>query len=115
MKLIRENNMNEYHPDSWVVVKYGMQEHDVHRLIAGWSGGYLDGDSWRMNSGITRVEDAEDCWRFYGESGSCYVVHKDGYAMRMSMSGIYNRIKDHVELLDEDTDWMNFDWKVEAS
>lgn len=102
--------MNEYRPDSWVVVK--IKENNFHKLIAGWSGGYLDGDSWRLNSGITRVEDAEDYWRFYGyNSDNCYVVHKDGYAMRMNMYGIYNRIKDQVELLDEDTDWMNFNWK----
>jgi len=51
-----------YNPDNWVVIK--MNGDDPHyRVLAGWSGGYLDGDSWRMNSGITRVEDAGGgCW-----------------------------------------------------
>lgn len=101
---------NEYYPDSWVVVK--IKDTGLYKILAGWSGGYTTGDTWRMNSGITRVEDAADHWRFYGASGSCYVCDKRGYAMRMSMSGTYNQIKDHVELLDKDTDWMNVEWGV---
>ena len=100
--------MNNYYPDSWVVIK--IKENNLHKVLGGWSGGYTTGDSWRLNSGITRVQDAGKHWRFYGESGSCYEVHKKGYAMRMSMSGLYNQIKDHVELLDKDTDWMEVDW-----
>ena len=100
--------MSEYHPDSWVVVK--IKKSGLYKVLGGWSGGYLDGDSWRLNSGVTKVEDDVHNWKFYGESGSCYIVHKKGYAMRMSMSGIYNQIKDHVELLDKDTDWMGVDW-----
>lgn len=47
--------MNEYTPDNWVVVF--LNGDDPHyRVLVGWSGGYLTGDSWRMNSGITRVE-----------------------------------------------------------
>jgi hypothetical protein len=50
--------MNEYTCDNWVVIK--MKGDDTHyRVLAGWSGGYLDGDSWRMNSGITKVEELE--------------------------------------------------------
>jgi len=100
---------NDYYPDSWVVVK---MEAGLYKVLGGWSGGYTTGGSWRLNSGITRVEDAGKHWRFYGESGSCYVVHKKGYAMRMSMSGLYNQIKDRVELLDKDTDWIIKEWST---
>ncbi len=49
----------EYTPDSWVVlkVKAGKGTFPFYKVLAGWSGGYLSGDSWRINSGITRVED----------------------------------------------------------
>jgi len=101
---------DDYYPDSWVVVK--VKDTGVYKVLAGWSGGYLDGDSWRMNSGITSVADAGDYWRFYGASGSCYVLHKKGHAMRMSIAGTYNQIKDHVELLDKDTAWESLDYDI---
>ena len=52
--------MSNYKPDNWVVIKMdGDNPH--YRVLAGWSGGYLHGDSWKINSGITRVEDDGDC------------------------------------------------------
>ena len=58
--------MNEYRPDNWVVIK--LKGDDPHyRVLAGCSGGYLDGDSWRMNSGIVLAEELNkidnDPWR----------------------------------------------------
>lgn len=103
---------NEYYPDNWVVLKIDTKDSPVlYKILAGWSGGYLQGDSWRMNSGITKVEDAGEYWKFYGHSGSCYACHKDQYRLRMNSAGIYNKLKkqfgDMVELLSEDTDWEN--------
>ena len=35
--------MTNYNPDNWVVIK--MSGNDPHyRVLAGWSGGYLDGE-----------------------------------------------------------------------
>lgn len=58
-----------YTPDNWVVIK--CKGDDPHyRILAGWSGGYTTGTSWRMNSGITRVEETDDAypadWDTYG-------------------------------------------------
>ena len=60
--------MSEYLPDNWVVlkIKEGKLDSGFYKVLAGWSGGYLDGDSWRINSGITRVEDHETYYSFYG-------------------------------------------------
>ena len=70
--------MSNYKPDNWVVIKMdGDNPH--YRVLAGWSGGYLHGDSWRINSCITRVEDDGDCYNFYGSSGSCYSCYKESY------------------------------------
>lgn len=70
--------MSEYTPDVWQVIKLHSTEHGTHyRVLAGWYGGYLYGDSWKLNSGITRCEYDDDFWYFYGESGSCYKCHKD--------------------------------------
>ena len=108
---------NDYYPDNWVVLKITHNYNTLYKVLAGWSGGYTTGDSWRMNSGITRVEDAGKSWKFYGSSGSCYVCHKGQYQLRMNNVGIYNKLKDdrmtgyHVELMDENTDWENVKWE----
>ena len=107
--------MSEYMPDNWIVLKIDVEDHPVlYKILAGWSGGYLDGDYWRMNSGITRVVETENTWEFYGSSGSCYVCHKGQYRLRLNNSGIYTRLKktygDGVMMMDEDTDWNGVEW-----
>jgi hypothetical protein len=98
------------HPDSWVVLKITREcEEPFYKVLVGWSGGYLDGDSWRMNSGITEVTFEDGNYNFYGYTGSCYVCHPESYGLRMSTSGVYNRLKEHfgeqIELMHKDTDW----------
>ena len=107
--------MSNYRPDNWVVIK--IKGNDPHyRVLGGWSGGYLDGDSWRMNSGITRVEEDADTWKFYGSSGSCYECGKHSYTLRMNNAGVWNQLQkvhgDKVELMPEDTKWLNIDWII---
>ena len=110
--------MSEYSPDSWVVlkVKAGKGTFPFYKVLAGWSGGYLDGDSWRINSGITLVFDREDEIHFHGESGSLYRCHKETYGLRMSTAGIFKQMQligtgvdgsAKVEMMPEDTDWTN--------
>jgi hypothetical protein len=107
--------MIKHEPNNWVVIK--MDGDDPHyRVLAGWSGGYLDGDSWKMNSGITRVEDDGDCYNFYGSSGSCYSCYKESYCIRMNNGHIWAQLQeqhgDLVELMPDDTDWLNMDWII---
>jgi hypothetical protein len=101
-----------YNPDTWVIIKFkGDDPH--YRVLGGWSGGYLNGDSWRLNSGIVRHEFDGDYWYFYGSSGSCYKCYLDSYGLRMSIAGIWNKLKevhgDKVELV-EDQAWIVKDW-----
>ena len=104
-----------HNPDNWVVIK--MNGDDPHyRVLAGWSGGYLDGDSWKMNSGITRVEDAGDRYNFYGSSGSCYSCGKESYTLRNNNAHIWSQLQNlhgnKVEMLPEETDWLDMDWII---
>lgn len=106
--------MSEYYPHNWVVLKLkaGKGAFPVYKVLAGWSGGYTTGDSWRMNSGISKVTKEDEYFKFWGESGSCYVCHKDSYRLTMANSGVYNKLKEQqefdgqVQLMPEDTDWM---------
>jgi hypothetical protein len=107
--------MSNYKPDNWVVIKMdGDNPH--YRVLAGWSGGYLHGDSWKINSGITRVEDDGDCYNFYGSSGSCYSCYKESYRIRKSKAYIWDQLQklhgDKVKMMPEDTDWLNMDWII---
>lgn len=106
-KTTEENKMSEHHPDSWVIVKIKQPDQPVlYKVLGGWSGGYLDGDSWRMNSGIVKVEKNGDYFDFYGDSGSVYKCHKDANTMRMSMAGVWNQLQtaypEYVELVGVD-------------
>jgi|TARA_R110002096_G_scaffold135901_4_gene288084 hypothetical protein len=110
--------MSAYHPDSWVVlkVKEGKGTFPFYKVLAGWSGGYLDGDSWRMNSGITKVEIYGEHYIFHGESGSEYWCHIETCGLRMSTAGVYKDLclqqefKGQIILMPEDTKWTQVKW-----
>lgn len=105
----------EYTPDNWVIIK--IKGDDPHyRVLGGWSGGYATGDSWRMNSGITRVEEDKEFFHFYGSSGSVYNCHKSQYGLRMNNAHVWHATEaqhgEKVELMKENTDWLNTDWII---
>lgn len=75
-----------YTPDNWVILRIAHADEVIYKILAGWSGGYLDGSSWRLNSGITRVEEDDDEIRFYGHSGSVYHCRKHAEQLRMNCS-----------------------------
>jgi hypothetical protein len=88
-----------YTTDNWVILK--IKGDDPHyRVLAGWSGGYTTGDSWRMNSGITKVEETENSYLFYGSSGSCYKCRKSSYTLRMNNAHQHG---DKIELMYNDS------------
>jgi len=97
-----------------VVVKSPPEADPHYRVLTGTSGGYLSGSSWRMNSGIVKAHEVGDSFYFYGSSGSCYKCRKDSYTVRMNMAPTLTQLKGlGWELLDEDTDWINMDWKIQ--
>lgn len=91
-------------PDNWVILKVILEDETFYKVLAGWSGGYLDGDSWRMNSGIDRVEEDGDYYSFIGASGSVYKCHKQSETLRMNCAGVYNQLvekyPDTVSMID---------------
>lgn len=106
--------MAEHRPDSWVVIKMTHRGETLYKVLGGWSGGYLQGSSWRLNGGIESVEFEDYRYTFHGLSGSTYVCHMDTYGLRPSTMGIWAQMKerfpDQVELL-EDRDWSTMEWK----
>ena len=93
-------------PDSWVIIEVNYEGDQFQKILAGWSGGYLDGDSWRMSSPIKEmnIDVDSDKITVYTESGSWYNLYKSSQGLRMSNAGIYNRLKerfgDAVEIVE---------------
>ena len=83
--------MNEYCPDRWVVLKLEPKDDDTkYRLFGGWYGGYLNGDSWRANSGIIKIVEQETHYEVYGTSGSIYKCAKGCEGLSGYMSSVLN-------------------------
>ena len=124
--------MSEYTPDNWVVIKftqqvksgntgYGRTERVFYKVLGGWSGGYLDGDSWRLNSGIVDVEETTDSYIFIGGSGSRYICNKTQECLRMNTAGIWKQMQEaseesagkvNLELMEPDNETTRKDWKA---
>lgn len=82
-----------YFPEQWVLIKVPGTK-PFYKVFGSWRGGYLNGDSWRLNSGVVRCEESGDSFTFYGESGSEYHCHKNTYGIQYM--GLYN-----IGVLDE--------------
>jgi len=93
-------------PDSWVIIEVNNEGEQFQKILSGWSGGYLDGDGWRMSSPIKEMNIDIDSDKIvvYTKSGSCYNLYKSYQGLRMSNAGIYNRLKekfgDKVEIVE---------------
>lgn len=78
-----------YTPDKWVLVELIAPEARHYRVLGSWFGGYLNGNSWRLNSGVKDVHAFTEGkgnhnlqgYEVDGESGSMYIVYKTNYGM----------------------------------
>jgi hypothetical protein len=79
-------------PEGWVIVKItdtSLDKHPpVYKVFASWRGGYLDSNSWKMNSGIKSVEETDTHYIFYGYSGSEYHCDKRYYGNSTGYAGM---------------------------
>lgn len=84
--------MDMNNPDLWVVVEISGSQvpKTYHRVLAGWHGGFLTGDSWRISSGVVAITSDDDFWLIHNHSGSIYRCHKNAERMNMLMSDVLN-------------------------
>jgi len=108
--------MNKYTPDRWLIVKI-THEQTIYKIFASWVGGYLHGDSWRLNSGIVSVKQDGDFLLFEGSSGSVYKCHKDTYGTTGYGAGVLNDLIEQtkssnitIDILPRDTDVFAIDY-----
>ena len=98
-------NINEI-PKRWVILKLP----NCYKVYGTWAGGYLNGDRWKLNSGIEKVQQDKDFYYFIGFSGSCYKCHKKGYGTATAFGlGVLNKIIEQgngqIELMNDVDDW----------
>ena len=84
-------------PDKWVVLQINNKGEVFYKVLAGWSGSYLYGQSWQLNSGIVKVEIEDDYYLFHGYSGSIYKCHKDGYGLNSMTASILTKLQNKAE------------------
>ena len=74
---------NTYTPRNWVVLEITYDGETIRKVFGGWLGGFSTGDSWKLSSGITSVEEFDDYFEFTNVSGSIYVCYKDKQQMSL--------------------------------
>lgn len=101
--------MNDtYNPDRWVILKLTNEDgENQYRVHTGWYGGYLDGDYWRLSSGIESIVENNGIFTFTTRSGSEYICNQTSYGMSGLMLSALTYIKStfkniNIDVLEED-------------
>jgi hypothetical protein len=89
--------MSQYTPDRWVVLEITTPKETIRKVFAGWYGGYLGSDSWKLNSGITDIREQDDLFEFDGYSGSTYFCHRDCHGMSGYMHSVLSAWRAQAE------------------
>lgn len=81
--------MTTYAPDTWSILLFDSPTYGkIHKVFGGWYGGFTQGDSWKLSSGM---KDLVDEWDFYSslqESGSIYQLYKNSEKLSGYQLGI---------------------------
>jgi hypothetical protein len=105
-----QKRIKMYTPDKWVLLKMTFEKQVCYKILAGWNGGYLDGDSWKLNSGCKLVTKDGDYYKFIGYSGSIYKCHKDMYSLTTLTASILTQLMEKypkaIEVVPDNTDFM---------
>ena len=82
--------MSTYTPDSWAIVKIQYEKYEtIYKVLAGWSGSYLYGASWKLSSGIVTFEDKGEHYESLQDSGSTYILYKSSERMSAIMASTF--------------------------
>lgn len=109
--------MSTYTPDRWLVVSITENTKTHYRVFGSWGGGYLNGDSWKLNSGITKATFVDGVYHFEGSSGSVYECRETSYGSTGYGYGVItNMIEESAEhnvliqILEKDTNFLELDY-----
>jgi hypothetical protein len=88
--------MNIYSPDCWIIVELsGSNIPKTHRrILAGWYGDFLQGDSWKLSGGIESVTERTEFWEVLTASGSIYLLYKNNEGVSRLTQAILESYKE---------------------
>ena len=90
--------MSTYTPDSWVIVKIQSEKYEtIYKVLAGWSGSYLYGASWKLSSGIVTFEDKGEHYESLQDSGSTYMLYKSSERMSAIMASTFASFEEQLK------------------
>ena len=93
--------MSTYTPDSWVIVKIQSEKYGTsYKVLAGWSGSYLYGASWKLSSGIVTFENKGEHYESLQDSGSTYVLYKSSERMIGIMASTFASFEEQLKGID---------------
>ena len=94
----RLDRLAEYTPDSWVIVRIKSEKYGtIYKVLAGWSGSYLYGASWKLSSGIVTFEDKGEHYESLQDSGSTYILYKSSERMSGIMVSPFASFKEQLK------------------
>jgi hypothetical protein len=75
-------------PQKWIVLQF---PDNLYKVFGSWAGSYLDGDRWKLNSGIRSIILDGDYYLIEGWSGSFYKCHVNAWGIAsLWTNGILN-------------------------
>lgn len=81
--------MQTYTPDTWVILLFDSPEYGkIHKVFSGWRGGYTQGDSWKLSSGIKTFVSKGEFYSSLQHSGSTYNLYKQSEKLSGYQSSI---------------------------
>ena len=90
--------MQTYTPDTWVILLFDYPDYGkVHKVFAGWYGGYTQGDSWKLSSGIKTFVNEGKFYSSLQESGSTYNLYKQYERLSGYQHGLLNAWREQLD------------------
>jgi len=110
--------MSTYTPDRWMVLSITNNAKTHYRVFGSWGGGYLNGDSWKLNSGITKATLVDGVYYFEGSSGSVYECRERSYGATGYTWGVLDNMNKKaadegvlIQIMEEDTDFLELPYE----
>jgi hypothetical protein len=99
-------SMSTYFPERWVILEVSNPgtSTKIRKVFAGWRGGYLGSDQWKLSSGIVKVVEHEHNYEFFNVSGSVYTCPKTGRGMTPYMAQAHSSWQAKLKELGKDPD-----------
>lgn len=83
-----------YTPNNWQLVRVTPKDTSAiyYRILAGWSGSFMYGSSWKLSSGCERVIEDGGIWEVPQNSGSVYILRKNSEHTSLAVTGVLQSI-----------------------